>query len=71
MWFGDYVAKDIWKCRFDYRPMANIAKTEHGISIMVFIRWNSQEIWDMEDNYLEKQRINNFNPEILKFFEGK
>ena len=36
--FGDNVAEDIWNCRFTYRPMANIAKTERGISIMVFIR---------------------------------
>ena len=48
VWFGDDVAEDIWKCRFTYRPMENMAKNEQGISIMVFIRWTAQEIWYME-----------------------
>ena len=36
--FGNDVAEDICKCRFSYRLMANMAKTEQGIFIMVFIR---------------------------------
>ena len=31
VWFGDDVAEDIWKCRFTYGPMANMAKIERGI----------------------------------------
>ena len=49
VWFGDDVAEDIWKCRFTYEPMANMAKTERGFSIVVFIRWNAHRIWDMEE----------------------
>ena len=71
VWFGDNVAEDIWKCRFTYRPMANMAKTERSISIMVSIRWTAQEIWDMEEAELEKQRINHITPEILKRFQKK
>ena len=47
VWFGDDVAEDIYKCRFTYGPMANMAKTERGISIIVFIRWTAQEILEM------------------------
>ena len=68
VWFGDNVAEDIWKCRFTYGPMANMAKTEQGISIMVFICWTAQKIWDMEETELEKQRINHITTEILKIF---
>ena len=28
VWFGDNVVEEIWKCRFTYGPMANMAKTE-------------------------------------------
>ena len=49
VWFGENVAEDIWKNRFTYGPIANMSKTEQGISIMVFIRWNAQEIWEMEE----------------------
>ena len=49
VWFGDDVAKEIYKCRFTYGLMANMAKTERGILIMVFIYWTAQEIWDMEE----------------------
>ena len=38
---------------------------------MVFIRWIAQEIWDMEEADLEKQRINHITPEILKKFHKK
>ena len=69
MWFGNDVAEDIRKCRFTYGPMANMAKTEWGISIMVFISWTTQEIWDTEEVDLEKQRINHITPEIMKKFE--
>ena len=31
VWFGNDVAEDIWKCRFTYGPMSNMAKTERGI----------------------------------------
>ena len=41
LWFADDVVEEIWKCRFTYKPMANIAKTEWGILIMDFIRWIS------------------------------
>ena len=71
MWFGNDVTEDIWKCRFTYGPMANMAKTERGISIMVFICWTAQEVWDMEEAELEKQRINHITPEILKTFQKK
>ena len=71
VWFGDDVAEDIWKCRFIYIRMANMAKTELGISIMVFIRCTTQEVWDMEEAELEKQRINHITPEILKKFQKK
>ena len=54
VWFGDDAAKDICKCRFTYGPMANMAKTEQGISIMVFIRWTTQAIWDMEETDIEE-----------------
>ena len=37
VWFGKNVPEDIWKCRFTYRPMANMAKTERVILVMVFI----------------------------------
>ena len=47
--------------------MANIAKTERGISIMFFICWNTQEIWETEEAGLEKQRINNITQEITIF----
>ena len=46
--------------------MENIGKTERAISIMVFILWTAQEIWDMEEAELEKQRINHITPEFLK-----
>ena len=49
--------------------MANKVKNERGILIMVFIHWTAQEIWYMEESELEKQRINNINPEILKKFQ--
>ena len=62
VWFGDDVTEDIWKCRFTYGPMANMEKTERGISIMVFILWATQEIWDMEEAELEKQRIDHITP---------
>ena len=42
LWFGDDMAEDIWKFRFTYRPIANMAITEQGVSIMVFIRWTTQ-----------------------------
>ena len=29
--------------------MANMAKTEQGILIMLFIRWTVQEIWYIEE----------------------
>ena len=48
VWFCEDVVEDIWECRFTYRTMANMAKTEQGISVMFLIRWTSQEIWDME-----------------------
>ena len=62
VWFGDDVAEDIWKFRFTYGPMANMAKNERGISIMVFIRWTTREIWEMEEAELEKKRINRITP---------
>ena len=71
VWFGDNVAEDIWKCRFTYGLMANMEKTERGISIMVFIRWTAQEIWEMEEAALEKHRINYIIPKILKSFREK
>ena len=40
--FGDNVVEDIWKCIFTYRLMENMAETERGILIMVFIRWTTQ-----------------------------
>ena len=46
-----------------------MAKTEQGISIMVFICWTAQEIWEMEEAELEKQLINHITSEILKFFQ--
>ena len=33
VWFGNNVVEDIYKCRFSYGPMVNMAKTEQGISI--------------------------------------
>ena len=51
--------------------MANMAKTERGILIMVFIRWTAQEIWDMEEAELEKQCINHITQELLKTFQKK
>ena len=68
LWFGGNSAEDIWKCRFTYGPMANMAKTDWGISLMVFIRWTAQDIWYMEEAEIEKQRINHITPEILKSF---
>ena len=53
MWFGKNVAEDIWKCIFTYKLMANMAKIEWGISIMVFIHWTEKEIWDVEEAELE------------------
>ena len=44
VWYGNNVAEEIYKFRFTYIPMENIAKTERGIQIMVFINWKSQEI---------------------------
>ena len=46
-------------------------KTERGILIIVFIRWTAQEVWDMEEAELEKQRINHITPEILKKIQKK
>ena len=71
VWFGNDVAEDIWKFRFTYEPMANMEKSERGISIILFIRWTAQEIWDMEETELENQRINHITPEILKKFQKK
>ena len=48
-----------------------MVKSELGISIVVFIRWTSQEIWYLEEAEIEKQRINHITPEILKKFQGK
>ena len=71
VWFGDDVTEEIWKWRFIYGPMVNMAKTEWGISIMFFIHWTAQVIWDMKEAGLEKQRINHITPEILKKFQKK
>ena len=71
MWFVNDAAEDICKFRFTYGPMANMAKTERGISIMVFIRWTAQEIWYIEEAELERELINNITAEILKKFEEK
>ena len=49
VWFGDDVAEDIQKCRFTYRPMANMPKTERGILIVVFICWTAQDLLEMEE----------------------
>ena len=68
VWFGNDVAEGIWKFRFTYGLIVNMAKTERGISIIVFICWTPQEIWDMEEAELVKQGINHITPEILKFF---
>ena len=38
---------------------------------MVFIRWDGQEIWDMEEAELEKQHINHITPDILKKLQEK
>ena len=54
VWFGDDVSEVIWICRFTYGPMENMAKTERSISIIVFIRLTTQEIWYMEKAELEK-----------------
>ena len=35
VWFGDNITEDIWKCRFTYGPMANMAKTERVILIKI------------------------------------
>ena len=51
--------------------MKNMETTERGISIMVFIGWTAQEIWEMEKAELEKLRINHITPEILKKFQKK
>ena len=51
--------------------MANKEKTERGISIMVFICWTTQELWDMEKAELERHRINHITPEIMKKFQKK
>ena len=71
LWFGNYVAEDICKCRFTYGPMENMAKTERDILIIVFIRWTAQKIWNMEEAGVEKQHINHITPEILKKFQKK
>ena len=71
VWFGKNVTEDIYKCRFTYRPMAKMARTERGISIMIFICWNTQEIWDMEEAGIEKQHINHITLEILYKFVKK
>ena len=71
VWFGEDVAEDFWRCRFTYEPMASMAKTERGISIIVFICWTAQEIWKTEESELEKQCINHITPEILKMFQKK
>ena len=71
VWFGNDVAEDIWKFRFTYEPMANMEKSEQGISIIVFIRWTAQEIWDMEEVEQEKQHINHFTLDILKKLQKK
>ena len=71
VWFGDNVAGDIWKCRFTNRTMENMGKSERGILIMVFIRWTTQEIWDMEEAELEKKHINHITPEVIKKFQKK
>ena len=42
VWFGDDVTEDILECRFTYRPMANMAKTEHGILFIVYIHFTAQ-----------------------------
>ena len=39
------------------------------ILIIVFIRWTAQEIWDMEEAELEKQRIYHMTPKILEKVE--
>ena len=61
--------EDIYKCRFSYGPMVNMAKTERGILILFFIRWTAQKIWEMEEDELVKQRINNITAYILKKFQ--
>ena len=71
VWFGDDVVKDIWKYRFTYGPISNMENYEWGISIMVFIGWNAQKIWDIEETELEKQAINHITPDILKKFQRK
>ena len=62
VWFVEYAAKEIWKCRLTYRLMANMEETERGISIMVFICWTAQETWYTEEAEQEKQHINNIAP---------
>ena len=47
VWYGNNVAEEIYKFRFTYIPMENIAKTERGVLIVVFVHCTAQEIWDM------------------------
>ena len=45
VWFGTNVTDYIWKCRFTYGTIQNMAKTERAILIMVLIHYTAKEIW--------------------------
>ena len=71
VWFGEDISEDIMKVKFAHGRIANVAKTDRGISVMAFIRWNAQEIYDMEDKEEERHKINQVTPEMLKKFSKK
>ena len=66
VWFGEDIAEDIMKVRFSHGSIANVAKTDRGISVMTFIRWTAQEIYDMEEEEEERHKITHVTAEMLK-----
>jgi hypothetical protein len=71
VWFGEDIAEDLMKVKFAHGTIANVAKTDRGISVMTFIRWNAQEIYDMEEEEEERHKITYATPEMLKKFAKK
>ena len=66
VWFGEDIAEDIMKVGFAHGSIANVAKPDRGISVMIFIRWTAQEIYDMEEEEEERHKITHVTAEMLK-----
>ena len=52
VWFGEDTADDIRAAKFAHSPVANAARTEKGLSVMLFIRRTAKQISEYEEEEL-------------------